>query len=138
MQVDLVRPGRASLAWLSRCVAELKCGDPLQPITIVVPNHVLGRFIGRQLGRTAAVVNVRAVRLEDVALTVLGGPSEIPNQLTPSLELGAARSAVDSAGGGLRTLAHHYPLYQELLRLFRELRRQDVQPDALAELPHLS
>jgi hypothetical protein len=63
MHVDLVRPGRASLDWLSHTVAALKAGDSLQPVTIIVPNYVLGRFVGRHLGRPEGVVNVHAVRL---------------------------------------------------------------------------
>jgi hypothetical protein len=52
--------------------------------------------------------------------------------------MGAARSAVQAAGGGLRALAHHYPLYQELLRLFRELRRQEIEPTTITALPNVS
>src|SRR5260221_13143501 len=100
MQVDLVRPGRDGLDWLRCCVAELKSADPLQPVTVVVPNYVLGRFVTRHLGRARGSVNLHAVRLADLAATVLGGPSEIHRPLTSSLEIGAARSAVDSAGRG--------------------------------------
>ena len=116
MQVDLVRPGPASLEWLSQCVAQAKAGKPLNPVTIVVSNYVLGRAVQRHLGRAVGVANVHPVRLADLAVSVLGGPANVPRLLNTSLEMGAARSAVQAAGGGLRALAHHYPLYQELLR----------------------
>src|ERR1700686_2660387 len=138
MQVDLVRPGPASLAWLSQCVAELKAGSPLDPGTIVVSNYVLGRAVQRHLGRAQGVANVYPVRLADLAVSVLGGPANVPRLLNTALEMGAARSAVQAAGGGLRALAHPYPLYQELLRLFRELRRQEIDPTTITELSNVS
>jgi ATP-dependent helicase/nuclease subunit B len=138
MQVELVRPGPASLEWLSDCVAQAKAGAPLDPVTIVVSNYVLGRAVQRYLGRGLGVANVYPVRLADLAVAVLGGPADIPSLLNTSLEMGAARSAVQSAGGGLRALAHHYPLYQELLRLFRELRRQELAPTTITALPNVS
>ncbi|HLZ31509.1 MAG TPA: PD-(D/E)XK nuclease family protein [Chloroflexota bacterium] len=138
MQVDLVRPGPASLEWLTHCVARAKVSSALDPVTVVLSNYVLGRAVQRHLGRAGGVVNVRPGRLADLAVSVLGGPANIPDTLNTSLEMGAARSAVQAVGGGLRALAHHYPLYQELLRLFRELRRQEVEPGAIAELPNVS
>jgi ATP-dependent helicase/nuclease subunit B len=138
MQVDLIRPGRASLDWLTQCVAQAKAGGPLNPVTIVVSNYVLGRAVQRHLGRQLGIANVHVVRLADLAVSVLGGPANIPPLLNTALEMGAARSAVQSAGNGLRALGHHYPLYQELLRLFRELRRQQIEPTTITELPDVS
>jgi ATP-dependent helicase/nuclease subunit B len=138
MHVDLVRPGPASLEWLGQCVAQAKVGAPLAPVTIVVSNYVLGRAVQRHLGRALGVANVHPVRLADLAVSVLGGPANIPRLLNTALEMGAARSAVQAAGDGLRALAHHYPLYQELLRLFRELRRQEIEPSTITELPDVS
>src|SRR5216684_551378 len=138
MHVDLVRPGPASLEWLSQCVAQAKAGAPLDPVTIVFSNYVLGRAVQRHLGRTLGVANVHPVRLADLAVSVLGGPANVPRLLNTALEMGAARSAVQAAGDGLRALAHHYPLYEELLRLFRELRRQEIEPTTITELPNVS
>src|SRR5450755_2579639 len=138
MQVELVRPGPASLEWLRQCVAQAKANSPLDPVTIVVSNYVLGRSVQRHLGRAQGVANVYPVRLADLAVSVLGGPADVPGLLSTSLEMGAARSAVQAAGGGLRALAHHYPLYQELLRLFRELRRQEIEPTTITALPNVS
>src|SRR5437870_4880350 len=110
MQVDLVRPGPASLEWLSHCVAQAKAGGPLDRVTIVVSNYVLGRALLRHLGYAHGVANVHPVRLADLAVAVLGGPANVPRLLNNALELGAVRSAVQVAGNGLRALAHHYPL----------------------------
>src|SRR6266852_1110961 len=138
MHVDLVRPGPASLEWLSQCVTQAKAGGPLDPVTIVVSNYVQGRAVQRHLGRVYGVANVHPIRLADLAVSVLGVPANVPRLLNTALEMGAARSAVQAAGDGLRALAHHYPLYQELLRLFRELRRQEIEPASIAELPNVS
>jgi RecB family exonuclease len=138
MQVDFVRPGLESLEWLNRGVAELKDGAPLEPISIVVPNYVLGRFVTRHLARASGLVNVHAVRLADLAMSLLGGPAQVPRLLTTPMEMGAVRSALESSRAGLRGLAHHYPLYRELLKLFRELRRQGVGSTAIADIPRVS
>ncbi len=138
MHVDLVRPGPASLEWLSQCVTQAKAGGPLDPVTIVVSNSVQGRAVQRHLGRVYGVANVHPIRLADLAVSVLGGPANVPRLLNTALEMGAARSAVQAAGDALRALAHHYSLYEELLRLFRELRRQEIEPTTITELPNVS
>src|SRR5207244_3047653 len=43
--IEFVRPGRASHAWIASTVGELKGGDPLAPVTLVVPNYYAGRQI---------------------------------------------------------------------------------------------
>jgi hypothetical protein len=106
MQVDLVRPRPASLEWLGQCVAQAKADTPLDPVTIVVSNYVLGRAVQRYLARAHGVANVHAVKLSDLAVSILGGPANVPSLLNTALEMGAARSAVQAAGGGLRALAH--------------------------------
>jgi hypothetical protein len=77
-------------------------------------------------------VNVPAARLVDLAVTLVGSPAELPELLTPALEIGAVRAAVDSAGLGPRNLSQHYPLYQELMHPFRELRQE---PSAVKAWP---
>lgn len=138
MQIELVRPGPDGLEWLRLAVAREKAGAPFDPVTLVVSNHVQGRFVERYLGRSQGYVNLRALLLGQLAVGVLGGPAYASTSLTPALELGAARSALEQTGGGLRALAHHYPLYRELLRLFRELRRQELSPAVFANLSGVS
>ena len=68
MRVAFVRPGRDGLAWLGEQLPELKQGDALAPVTIVVPNYLSGRFAGRVLAREHGWVNLRFSRLADVAI----------------------------------------------------------------------
>ena len=96
---------------LSQCVADAQDGAPLDPVTVVISNYVLGRSVLRDLGRGHGVANVHAVRLADLAVSVLGGPAAAPSLLNTVLEMGAARSAVQIAGDGLRALSHHCALY---------------------------
>jgi ATP-dependent helicase/nuclease subunit B len=134
MQVEFVRPGADALAWLTRLVAELKLVAPLQPVTLVVPNYTLGRFVRRHVGRTQGYVNLHSVRLVELALALCGGPGEL-ELVTPALELGAVRTAVERCGGELRSLGHHYALYRELLELFREIRRLELPDGEVANWP---
>src|SRR6266516_4320564 len=120
MRVEFVRPGADALAWLTSVVSESKFAAPLQPVTVIVPNYTLGRFVRRHIGRTQGYVNLHSVRMVELALAICGGPGEL-ELVTPALELGAVRTAVERRGGELRRLGHHYPLYRELLELFREM-----------------
>jgi hypothetical protein len=48
-QVDFIRPDLDALTWLRGPVAECKRDSLLQPVTVIVPNCVIGRFILREL-----------------------------------------------------------------------------------------
>ena len=49
--IQFVRPGQQGLEWVARSIARLKEGDPLRPITVVVPNYFAGRYVRRYLGK---------------------------------------------------------------------------------------
>ena len=69
--IEFVRPGRATHAWVARTVAELKGGDPLSPVTLVVPNYYAGRQIRWTLAAAGGYVNVRSMLLGDLAEQVV-------------------------------------------------------------------
>src|SRR6266481_7187055 len=70
--IEFVRPGRATHAWVARTVAELKGGDPLAPVTLVVPNYYAGRQIRWTLAMAGGYVNVRSMLLGDLAEQIVG------------------------------------------------------------------
>src|SRR5438874_3349790 len=119
-----VRPGPTTQEWVQRAVAGLKGDDPLAPVTLIAPNYYAGRQTRWLLAKSGGYVNVRSMLLGEVASHIaplLDAPS-----LTPVLEESAVRCAIDRVGGVMSPLAHHRSLHETLLRLFRELRRQDV------------
>ncbi len=87
--IEYVRPGRTALAWLEKRVAELKCGDPLRPVSVIVPNYLLGRFARRHLARAGGFiqVNVRTLRLVELAASIAPPPVDGRDALDPILVL---------------------------------------------------
>lgn len=151
--IAYVRPGPHALKWLTRTVAGLKERDPFAPVTVLVPNRLYaGRAVLRHLAHigeatTAGAaprggfVNVRAQRLLDLSLLVLGPAASDLRPLTEVVEMSALRAAVAAreraaqapgTGGSLGEVGRHPSLHQSLGRLFRELRRQE--PDVAALL----
>src|SRR5438132_5669910 len=130
--IEFVRPGRATHAWVARTVAELKGGDPLAPVTLVVPNYYAGRQIRWTLAAAGGYVNVRSMLLGDLAEQVVGVDTSVQDPLTPVLEQSAVRKATGCAGGVLAPVAPHPALHQTLLQLFLELRRSEAR----IERPH--
>ena len=58
MIATCVRPGPQALAWLNAKIADLKGGDPLAPVTVVVSSNHVGLATRRSLARTG-YANVR-------------------------------------------------------------------------------
>ena len=134
--IEYVRPGRTALAWLAQSVAELKCGDPLRPVTVIVPNYVLGRFARRHLARAGGFiqVNVRTLRMVELAANIAPPPVEGRDALDPILEASAVRAALMAADTVLTPLAHQLSVHDTLLTLFREIRRQELHISEALEL----
>ena len=66
-RVALVRPGPASLRWLQDAVRTCQAGDPLAPVTVVVPSPYLGLHVRRTLAEVGCA-NVRlVVQLRQIA-----------------------------------------------------------------------
>ncbi|MGH2458234.1 MAG: hypothetical protein ACRDIY_05135, partial [Chloroflexota bacterium] len=118
-----VRPGPSAFGWLVSAVRDLKGGDPLRPVAVIVPNNVAGLQVTWHLSRNGGYVNVRTLRLSQLE-TEVARPTRAPRQgfLSPVLEASAVRAVLrdcrDQLGG-----IEHRSLQQALLDLFRELRR---------------
>jgi hypothetical protein len=128
-RIERVRPGSASQQWVVSAVAEVKDGDRLAPVTLIVPNYYAGRQTRWALAAAGGYVNVRAMLLGDFAAAVLGPYPNTQEPLTAVLEESAVREAIRRTGGVLRPVAHHRALHQALLQLFRELRRSETSVD---------
>src|SRR4051812_4483199 len=104
-------PAREAL-W--QLVASVRDGDPLAPVTVVVPSIYAGLSLRRELGRRpGGLVNVRFLSLNRVA-ELLGAPflvappgtvGRVP--LTATHRAGAIRVALDETDGPFRSLATH-------------------------------
>src|SRR5438067_744088 len=127
-QIALVRPGPASLRWLQEAVRACQAGDPLAPVTVVVPSPYVGLHVRRALAEVGCA-NVRlVVQLRQVAerLARAGGVPGTDRPLTGPLEGAAIRVAVRQAGGtALTSLADHRSLQDALGAFFRELRHRE-------------
>lgn len=123
--ITFVRPGPRALDWLERTITALKADDPLRPVTVIVPNFSAGRQVARYLAQRGGYLNVRTVRLQQLAALLAPEVTEWPT-LTPVMEESAVRQAVQEAGGPLRAMIHHRSLQLALVQLFRELRRREV------------
>ncbi|HEY1294390.1 MAG TPA: PD-(D/E)XK nuclease family protein [Chloroflexota bacterium] len=120
-------PGMAAQDWVRHAIHEVKAGDPLAPVTVIVPNYYAGRQLRWALARAGGCVNVRTLLLGDVATQLLSGTVGGESPLTVVVEESAVREAVRRVGGVLTPLAHHRALHQALLHLFRELRRNNAE-----------
>src|SRR5260370_25499996 len=97
--IEFVRSGRATDVWVAHRVAELKAGDPLAPVTLVVPNYYAGRQIRWTLAGDGGYVNVRSMLLGDLAEQIVGVDTGAQDPLTPVLEQSAVREAIRRTGG---------------------------------------
>jgi ATP-dependent helicase/nuclease subunit B len=132
--------GRDAALALRDAVAELKAGEPLAPVTVVVPsNHVgvasrrllssgsLGPVTGEVVG-LAAVTFVTTFRLAELlGASVLAGQGKRPVS-TPVLAA-AMRAELASDPGLFGPVAEHPATESALVSTYRELR--DLSPGAL-------
>ena len=123
METIVVAPGDA-LARLVDVVQAAKNGDPLAPVTVVVPTNAAGVTARRYLGRHGGVAAVDMVTLARIA-EVIGGPSLVAAGRrpvsTPVIDL-AVRAVLDSTPGPFATVADHPSTVVALRDLHRELR----------------
>jgi RecB family exonuclease len=133
-RLHYVRPGPNALTWLESTVADLKGGDPLRPITIIVPNDYAGQFARWRLGRRNGYIGVATLRLGQVVRQV-AGPARAGRlgPIPPVVEANAARAAMSQIDRfkGLRQAS----VRQALVELFRELRRSEVIADGTTISP---
>ncbi|HEY6379200.1 MAG TPA: PD-(D/E)XK nuclease family protein [Candidatus Dormibacteraeota bacterium] len=128
-----VRPGPAATAWLRERIHSLQAGEPLAPVTVVVPTHHAGLHLRHSLAAThyAGVRFTVLGRLaEMLGAARLGSSGRTP--LTAPVRSALIRTALRSAGGPLAVSAEHAGLVDLVAALASELRhRPDPAADAV-------
>ena len=136
MAIDCVTTayGPAAHEALARAVAQAKGGDPLAPVTVVVPSHYVGLAARRALGRrshngtagTAAVAFHTAYSLAEH----LGG-AEMADQgrrgVSNAVIAAAVRTALRRDPGHFRGVETHPATERALTRAHRELSELDAE-----------
>jgi len=134
MPVQLVPYGLPAREALRERLQQLKAGDPLAPVTVLVPSNYAGLSLRRALAAREPVVNVRFMVPARLA-ELLGAPAltrEGRRPLTPWLRLTAVRVALAEQPGVFGEVASHPSTARELGRVFEELRPVESELEALA------
>lgn len=129
-----VAAGPPALDALADVVAAAQAGDPLAPVTVLVPSRYGALALRRELAARGGVANVR-FEIAARAAELLAAPELAGRGLTPrsrALEAEAARIDLTEHPEDLGAAAHHPATVQEVTRLFRELR--EVGQPAVAAL----
>ncbi len=123
LTASAVRPVDA-LAELARAIATAKAGDPLSPVTVVVPTNTCGVMARRALGRQVGIVGVDMVTLNRLA-ELLAGPTLAASGRSPMsssvVELTIAQ-VLDAQPGSFRDVAGHPTTIVALRRVHEEIR----------------
>lgn len=130
--------GRAALAELRDVVREAKAGDPLAPVTVLVPNNIAGivarRYLAHGLGDgnrgVAAVFPTTVARLAEQLAAAALHPRR---PATTAVMAASWRAVLSKAPGVFRDVAEHPATVEALVRAGRELRDlDDTALDAVA------
>jgi len=124
--------GPAAHEALARAVAEAKGGDPLAPVTVVVPNHYVGLAARRALGRRGhnGTRGVAAVAFHTAySLAERLGGAEMAAQgrrgVTMTVIAAAVRTVLRRDPGHFRGVESHPATERALTRAHRELSELD-------------
>ena len=129
LEVVRVRPGSTSTAWLIGRIRELQLGDPLRPVTVVVPGHHLGLHLRRRLageGYASVRFLVLAQLAEALGAARLAAEGRAP--LTAVTRAALVRRALRNAGEVLSGSADQAGLVDLVAALALELRRRGDLP----------
>jgi RecB family exonuclease len=126
--------GAASLDALAVAVRAAKGGDPLAPVTVIVPTNTAGVMARRALGRRGGAAALDVLTLYRLA-ELLGSPSLLDEDRkpvsTPVVDL-AVKQVLRTFPGRFRRVADHPSTVVALRDLYREVRV--AGPAALAVL----
>jgi ATP-dependent helicase/nuclease subunit B len=116
--------GAAALDALAAAVGAAQAGDPLAPVTIVVPNNTVGVMARRALGRRGGVAAAEVLTMFRVA-ELLGAPTlraagRRPVS-TPIVDL-AVKHVLADAPGQYQSVRRHPSTVVALRDLYRQLR----------------
>ncbi|WP_419849783.1 PD-(D/E)XK nuclease family protein [Candidatus Poriferisocius sp.] len=128
--------GPAATERLGEQIAAFKDGDPLAPVTVVVPTNIAGLATRRALGATGrGIAAVNFLKLFDLAERLAGRQMADEHRRRPLSEpvLSANVRMVLNADPGLfRASARHPATEQALVRSYRDLR--ELSDDQLSVL----
>lgn len=129
--------GRSALELLENQIAELRGGDTLSPMTVVVASNSLCVATRRQLAaRPSGIANVHFTTVESLAES-LGAARLAEGGFQPAsaaLIAAAIRAALYEEPGVFQPVADHPATERALASAYRELRRiPDAAADAVAE-----
>lgn len=123
LTVTPVTAGAAHAA-LAAAVAAAKRGDPLRPVTVLVPTNAAGVMCRRRLGRDVGVAAVDFITLYRLAERLAGPALRAEDRLpvsTAVVDL-AVRSVITGQRTAFDEVAHHPSTVVALRDLHRELR----------------
>ncbi len=130
MSMELVTTGYGppALAALAEAVAQAKGGDPLAPVTVVVPSHYVGLAARRALGRRAQGMAAVSFHTAYSLAEHLGGgamAAEGRRGVTSAVIAAAVRTALRKDPGHFRGVETHPATERALTRAHRELSELD-------------
>lgn len=128
------QPGAAAVMALRIVLDEVRAGDPLAPVDVIVPTGVAGVTVRRAVAGVGGLANVRFSALPQVAerlaarhLALTGHAVSRP--LTAAVRSQAVRATVASADGMLARAAKHRATLSLLDGLMAELDEVQLDPD---------
>src|SRR3954454_14088905 len=130
-EVQAVAYGRAATEALRAGIRTAQAGDPLAPVTVVVPSNLAGLSARRTLAEQGGIANVAfdtpfglAERLGRAAAAAAGGAP-----LTEPVLVAAIRMELHAAPGFFGPVAEHAATETALARRYSELSR--ARPETL-------
>ncbi len=128
------QPGAAAVMALRTVLDEVRAGDPLAPVDVIVPTGVAGVTVRRAVAGDGGLANVRFSALPQVAerlaarhLALTGHAVSRP--LTAAVRSQAVRATVAGADGMLARAAKHRATLSLLDGLIAELDEVRLNPD---------
>ena len=131
--------GRAATDALADVIAAGKDGDPLAPVTVVVPGNLTGLALRRELGaRPGGIVNVRFMVLDRLAELLGAGALAAAGRrpLDDAVRAALVRQVLADRPAPLERVAAAHTTEAAVVEFLDELARSDA--DALDQLRHHS
>ncbi len=124
IHATLVNHGAAAFDALAGAVGAAKGGDPLAPVTVIVPTNTAGVMARRALGRRGGATAIDVLTVFRLA-ELLGSPSLLDEGRkpvsTPVIDL-AVKQVLRAAPGQYHAVADHASTVVALRDLYREVR----------------
>lgn len=135
--IELVAYGSPAREALVAAIAGAKAGDPLAPVTVIVPTNYAGLAMRRRLAGELGLVNVR-FQVAARTAELLGGARLAAagrKPLVPWVRREAIRAALGQGPGIFAPVAAHPATIRQIARAFDDL--ADAAPDTLTRLEGL-